>query len=358
MDYRAIPKALLHDHLDGGLRVATVIELADEAGYPDLPSTDEEELTEWFHQNESGTLELYLDSFRHTFGVMQTQDAIRRVAYEAGLDLASDGVVYGELRFGPSLHTFNGLSREDAIEAVLDGIDAASRETGIVLYAIASALRQDTDSEEVANAAVRFVGQGLVAFDLAGPEAGYPADDHEPACRLAVEHGLGLTIHAGEADGPDSMWRALSHCGAHRLGHGARIVDDAVVKNGELGDLGSLARRIRDHRVPLEVSITSNLHSGTFEPQIAHPFGALYHAGFNVSINTDNRLMSATTPSTEYRVAAEEFGLTATDLGEITANAIDAGFGDYPIRRRLIDEVVVPAYESVALSQSAISEST
>ena len=346
MDYRAIPKALLHDHLDGGLRVATVIELADEAGYTDLPSTDEDELTEWFHQNESGSLEMYLDSFRHTFGVMQTQDAIRRVAYEAGVDLAADGVVYAEIRFGPSLHIFNGLSREDAIEAFLDGLSAASRETGIVLYGIASALRQETDSEEVAIAAARFVGEGLVGFDLAGPEAGYPADDHEPACRLAVEHGLGLTIHAGEADGIDSMWRALSHCGAQRLGHGARIVDDAVVENGELGDLGSLARRIRDHRVPLEVSITSNLHSGTFEPQIAHPFGALYHAGFNVSINTDNRLMSATAASTEYRLAVEEFGLTAADLAVITTNAIDAGFGDYPTRKRLLDEVVIPAYRA------------
>ena len=358
MDYRAIPKAVLHDHLDGGVRVATVIELAEQAGYPDLPSADEQELTRWFHQDESGSLERYLEAFRHTFGVMQTQDAIRRVAYEAGVDLAADGVVYAEVRFGPSLHTFGGLSREDAIEAFLDGLGAAAGETGIVLYGIASALRHDTDSEEVAKAAVRFVDQGLVGFDLAGPEAGYPADDHEPACRLAVEHGLGLTIHAGEADGPESMWRALSHCCAQRLGHGARIVDDAVGEDGELGSLGSLARRIRDHRVPLEVSITSNLHSGAFEPKIEHPFGALYRAGFNVSINTDNRLMSATTMSTEYRLAAEEFGLTPTDLAVITSNAIDAGFGDYPTRRRLIDEVVTPAYESAASSQSATSPST
>lgn len=347
MDYRSLPKALLHDHLDGGVRAETIIELADAAGYTELPSMDVVELSDWFHQDGSGTLENYLEAFEHAFGVMQTQDAIRRVAYEAGVDLAADGVVYAEMRFGPSLHTFEGLKREDAIEAVLDGMDAARRETGIEIYGIATALRQETDSEEVANAAAQFAGQGLVGFDLAGPEAGYPADDHEPACRLASEHGLGLTIHAGEGDGPHSMWRALAHCGAQRLGHGTRIVEDTTVVDGELAELGSLARRVRDHRVPLEVSITSNLHSGAFAPDIEHPFGALYRAGFNVSINTDNRLMSATTASREYQLATEEFDLTAADLARITANAIEAGFGDYLTRKRLIDEVVLPAYAAV-----------
>ena len=358
MDYVALPKALLHDHLDGGVRVETVIELAEASGYSDLPSHDRDELAAWFHQDQSGSLEQYLDAFEHTFGVMQSHDAIRRVAYEAGVDLAADGVVYAELRFAPSLHTFGELRREDAIEAVLDGFDAATRETGIALYAIASALRQETDSEKVANAAVQFAGQGLVGFDLAGPEAGFPADDHEPACRLASEHGLGLTIHAGEADGPTSMWRALAHCGAQRLGHGSRIVDDTSIADGELVELGSLALRVRDNRVPLEVSITSNLHSGTFEPHIQHPFGALYRAGFNVSINTDNRLMSTTSSSREYQVAAEEFDLTAEDLARITSNAIEAGFGDYPTRRKLIEEVVIPAYASAASIQSATSANT
>jgi len=358
MDYVSLPKALLHDHLDGGLRVETVLELADESGYSRLPTTDLAELTEWFHQDDSGTLEDYLLSFEHTFGVMQTQDAIRRVAYEAGVDLAADGVIYAEVRFGPSLHTFGDLKREDAIEAALDGFAAATKETGIVLYGIAAALRQDTDSEEVANAAVLFADQGLVAFDLAGPEAGYPADDHEPACRLATEHGLGLTIHAGEADGPTSMWRALAHCGAQRLGHGTRIADDTTMVDGKITELGALARRVRDHRIPLEVSITSNLHSGTFAPDVEHPFSALYDAGFNVSINTDNRLMSATSPSREHQLATEKFGLTAADLAAITTNAIEAGFGDYPTRRRLIEEVVLPAYANVESIQSATSANT
>ena len=358
MDYQALPKALLHDHLDGGLRVQTVIELAAESGYGDLPSTDVAELTDWFHQDDSGSLEKYLEAFDHTFGVMQTQESIRRVAYEAGVDLAADGVIYAEVRFAPSLHTFGGLRREDAIEAVLDGFAGAASETGIVLYAIASALRQETDSVEVANAAVQFADQGLVAFDLAGPEAGFPADDHEPACRLASEHGLGLTIHAGEAYGPHSMWRALAHCGAQRLGHGTQIIDDVKIVDGEIVELGALARRVRDHRVPLEVSITSNFDCGIFELGFEHPLGALYRAGFNVSINTDNRLMSTTMPSTEYQLAIEEFDLTPADISEITVNAIDAGFGDYPTRKRLIDEVVVPGYINAESSQSATSANT
>ncbi|GMQ84885.1 MAG: adenosine deaminase [Acidimicrobiia bacterium] len=358
MDYTSLPKAILHDHLDGGLRVATIIELADGAGYTRLPTTDATELAEWFHQGQSGSLERYLEAFEHTFGVMQNQDAIQRVAYEAGLDLAADGVVYAEVRFGPSLHTFQGLSREDAIEAVLDGLSAAGRETGIVLYGIASALRHEADSEAVANAAVAFAGQGLVAFDLAGPEAGYPADDHEPACRLAAEHGLGLTIHAGESDDATSIWRALAHCGAQRIGHGVRIADDTTIVDGTITGLGSLAGRVRDHRIPLEVAVTSNLHTHAVPPGAIHPFGGLYRAGFNVSINTDNRLMSSTASSVEYELAVDMFGLAVTDLAAITVDAIEAGFGDWPTRRRLIDEVVLPGYASAASNQSATSEST
>lgn len=358
IDFGGLPKALLHDHLDGGVRAATVIELADAAGYDTLPSTDPGELATWFHQGDSGSLEQYLEAFDHTIGAMQTQEAIRRVAYEAGVDLAADGVVYAEVRFGPSLHMRRGLRREEAIEAMLDGLSSASAETGIVVYGIATALRHADDSAAVAAAAARFVGEGLVAFDLAGPEAGFPADDHEPACRLAAEHGLGLTIHAGESDGAHSIWRALAHCGAQRIGHGVRIADDCTIVGGEVVELGSLARRVRDHRVPLEVSVTSNLHTSAFPEGVEHPVGALYRAGFNVSINTDNRLMSSTIPSAEYRLAAERYGFTVEDLATATADAIMAGFGDYPTRRRLIDEVVRPAYARAASSQSAISEST
>ncbi len=341
---RALPKALLHDHLDGGLRPETLLELADDGGYGELPAGDPAALAAWFHQGRSGSLERYLEAFRHTTAVMQTPDALRRVAYEAGLDLAADGVVYAELRFGPSLHLRGGLSREDVIEAVLDGLSAASRDGSIALYAIATALRHESDSDLVARAAIPFLDAGLVAFDLAGPEAGFPPDDHLPALRRAREAGLGITIHAGEGDGAHSVWRALARGGAQRLGHGVRVAEDTTVREGRIVALGALARRVRDHRVPLEVAITSNLHTGVVSDVAAHPFGALHAAGFRVTLNTDNRLMSGTDLTTEYALAAETFALERRELGEITVTALEAGFGPWPVRRRLIDEVVRPAY--------------
>lgn len=358
MDYRALPKAVLHDHLDGGLRVATILELADERGYADLPASTERDLAAWFHQGRSGSLEQYLEAFKYTVAVMSTEDAIRRVAYETGTDLAADGVVYAEVRFGPSLHMIHGLRREAVIEAVLDGFAAAQRETGIVLYGITCALRHDTDSEAVVRAAIPYLDRGMVAFDLAGPEAGFPADDHLAACRLARDAGLGLTIHAGEADTADSIWRAVARCGATRVGHGVRIADETDFDGTRITTLAPLARRIRDHRIPLEVAPTSNLHTSAFPSVAEHPFGALYRCGFNVSINTDNRLMSGITMTHEYELAATTFDLGADDLSAITVAAIEAGFGDWPTRKRLIDEVVVPAYASAESSHAAISDST
>ena len=358
MDYQALPKAVLHDHLDGGVRVTTILELAEEHGYEGLPASNAESLGAWFHQGRSGSLERYLEAFAHTVAVMCSQEAIRRIAYETGVDLASDGVVYAEVRFGPSLHMYHGLTREAAIEAVLDGFAAAQAETGIALYAIASALRQETDSEEVVRAAIPYLDQGLIAFDLAGPEAGFPADDHLAACRLARDAGLGLTIHAGEADSAASIWRAVARCGATRVGHGVRIADETDFDGTTITQLGPLARRIRDHRIPLEVAPTSNLHTSTFPSAPEHPFGALYRSGFNVSINTDNRLMSGITLTDEYALASRTFDLGAVDLSAITVAAIEAGFGDWPTRRRLIDEVVRPAYASVESSQAATSDST
>ena len=358
MDYRALPKAVLHDHLDGGVRVSTILELADERGYADLPASTEEDLAAWFHQGRSGSLERYLEAFEYTVAVMSSQDAIRRVAYETGIDLAADGVVYAEVRFGPSLHMIHGLSREAVIEAALDGFDAAQRETGIVLYGITCALRHETDSEEVVRAAIPYLAQGMVAFDLAGPEVGFPADDHVAACRLARDAGLGLTIHAGEADTANSIWRAVARCGATRIGHGVRIADETDFDGTRITELGPLARRIRDHRIPLEVAPTSNLHTSAFPSTAEHPFGALYRSGFNVSINTDNRLMSGITMTHEYELASRTFDLGAGDLSAITVAAIEAGFGDWPTRKRLIDEVVVPAYASVESSQAATSANT
>ena len=345
-----LPKAVLHDHLDGGLRVETILELADNHGYTELPAADPDGLARWFHQGDSGSLEPYLDAFVHTVGVLQTADALERVAYEAALDLSADGVVYAEIRFGPSLHMEQGLSREDAIEAVLAGLGSASADTGIVTYLIVAALRQFSDSLDVARAATRFAFEGVVAFDLAGHEAGHPADDHLPAVRHASEGGLGLTIHAGEGEGPNSIWRAIARCGAQRIGHGVRIVEDTQMDSGEIVELGALARRVRDQRIPLEICVTSNLHTGIADVPEHHPLGALHRAGFLVTINTDNRLMSAVTMNAEYQLARDSHGLSVADLGQITEQAIVAGFGDWAERERLISDVVRPGYKTAQTS--------
>jgi adenosine deaminase len=342
MDMNAIqrlPKAVLHDHLDGGLRPFTILDLADEQGYEGLPASNLPDLTEWFHQGDSGSLESYLEAFDQTVSVMQTEEAISRVAYEAGDDLADQRVVYAEVRYGPSLSMRGGLTREAVLEAMIDGFERARRDRGIAIYGIATALRHETDSAEVAKAASRYVGKGIVAFDLAGPEKGFPPDDHLEACKIATASGLGLTLHAGESDRPSSMWRALALCGAQRLGHGVHVVEDATFERGVLTDLGSFARRVRDHQVPLEVAITSNLHTGSWATASEHPFGALLDAGFNVSINTDNRLMSGISMVDEYALAAGAFELSDELLDSITVNAIKAGFGDWPTRRDLIAEI-------------------
>lgn len=336
----ALPKAELHNHLDGGLRPATVIELAEEVGYRDLPSRDAAELADWFFQGESGSLESYLAAFRHTIGVMQTAPAIERVAYEAGLDLAADGVIYAELRFAPLLNTQLGLSREDAIEAALSGMARAQKRTGIVLGLIVDAMRNEPDSLPDARAAIRFAGQGVVGFDLAGPEYGFPADDHLPACRLVKENGLGLTIHAGEADGPSSVHRALTRCMADRIGHGIRIADDI----GEDDSLGGVATLVRDRQIPLEVCPSSNLHTLGITAA-DHPLGRLRRLGFNLTLNTDNRLMSRVSLTDEFAFAVEHHGFTLNDLHTATVAALRAAFVDHSVRQSLLEQVA-PAYAS------------
>lgn len=343
-DFVALPKAVLHDHLDGGLRVATILELADESGYEALPADDADGLTRWFDQSDAGDVVEYLKSFEHTVAVLQSPAALERAAYECAVDLHRDGVVYAEIRFGPGLHLRRGMRREDAIEAVLAGLRRGEAETGLVWGVIATALRQEHDSADVAKAAARFAGEGVIAFDLAGPEKGFPPDGHLEACRLARESGLGLTIHAGEHAGPESIWRALARCGAQRIGHGARLIEDCRVRDDEIVDLGALARTVRDQRIPLEISITSNLHTGIGAAAADHPVGPLQRAGFRITLNTDNRLMSRTVPSRELELAYEEVGFSVATLGKITEATLEAGFGDWNRRAHLIREVVRPAY--------------
>ena len=345
MHYADLPKVLLHEHLDGGLRVATILELAAESTYTGLPSSDPDELVDWFDQGESGSLERYLESFQHTVAVMQTAAAIERVAYESVIDLSADGAVYAEVRFAPSKCTVGGLSRRQVVEAALTGLRLGERETDLETGLILSAMRDDTDSLEVARLAVEMETMGVIGLDLAGPERGYPADDHLPGCRHIREASMSLTIHAGEADGPDSIWRALQRCGAHRIGHGIHIIDDCLVEDGEIVSLGRLASYVRDHQVPLEVCVTSNLHTGDYPTPGDHPVGALHRAGFAVTLSTDNRLMSRTSMSDEFGIVANHHEFTIRDLQQVTERAMMAAFCSLPTKERLLTERIRPGYE-------------
>lgn len=343
-EIRGLPKVLLHDHLDGGLRPQTILELAEENGQDGLPSYDIEELTDWFFQGRSASLELYLEAFAHTVGVMQTSDAIERVAYEATEDLAAHGVVYGEIRMAPSLCTERGLDRSAAIAAMLAGMRRGEAEFGLPLRLIIDAMRQDSDSVEVARTAVEFVGEGVVGFDLAGPEAGFPAAAYRKACEVALEGGLHLTIHAGEGDGVQSIAGAIE-VGAERLGHGVRLVEDIEFAAGEVRTLGPVAQAVFEAGLTLEICPTSNLHIGLYPDAASHPLGLLYRSGFAVTLNTDNRLMSRVTPTDEFSLAVEHHGFDSQDLELVTMRAIDSAFCDQATKD-LVAEKVIAGYQS------------
>ncbi|HSG79990.1 MAG TPA: adenosine deaminase [Acidimicrobiia bacterium] len=337
-DLRVLPKVLLHEHLDGGLRPGTLLELADACRYPGLPRDEPESLATWFDQRGSGSLVRYLEAFAHTVAVMQTPDALARVAREEVEDLAADGVVYAEVRFAPSLHLQDGLSRSEVIAAVLEGTGEGVAATGIEVRIIVDAMRHDTDAEEVVAAAAPFLGRGVVGFDLAGPEAGFPAREHRRAIDAARDAGFRLTIHAGEADGPSSIADALD-CGAERIGHGVRIIDDCRVRDGEVVEAGPVAARVVLQDAALEICPTSNLGTGAFPSASAHPIGMLHRAGFPVTINTDNRLMSRTSMTDEFGLVVGHHAFELGDLRAVTLRAVDAAFCDdatrSAVRRRV-----------------------
>ncbi len=334
-ELRDLPKIELHNHLDGGLRVETILELADATGYQGLPTTDADALAAWFYQGGSGSLERYLAAFAHTVAVMQTADAIERVAYEAVVDLAADGIIYGEIRFAPVLSTRRRLRREDAIEATLTGFTRAYADTGVRANLIVDAMRDRPDSMAEASAAVRFADRGVVGFDLAGPEEGFPASAHAEAVRHAADNGLHVTIHAGEGAGWESIADALTTCNPERIGHGVRIVD---ALDSDDPTAQSVAARVRDDNIPLEVCPTSNLHTLGMS-SAEHPVGRLYRAGFNVTLNTDNRLMSHVTLTDEFALVIEHQAFTLDDLGVVTRAAARAAFVDEGLKRRLLEEV-------------------
>jgi adenosine deaminase len=338
------PKALLHDHLDGGLRPATIVELAAAVGH-ELPETDPARLGEWFvAAADSGSLERYLETFAHTVAVMQTEEGLHRVAKECALDLAADGVVYAEVRYAPEQHLERGLTLDAVVDAVHAGFqegcaEAAAAGHRIRVGTLLTAMRHAARSQEIAELAVRYRDTGVVGFDIAGAEAGFPPTRHLDAFEYLQRENFHFTIHAGEAFGLPSIWQAIQWCGADRLGHGVRIVDD--ITGGKLGRLSSY---VRDKRIPLELCPSSNVQTGAAESIATHPIKLLHDLRFRVTVNTDNRLMSGTSMSREMALLSEAFGWGWSELQWLTINAMKSAFIPYDERLALINDVIKPAY--------------
>ena len=347
---RQAPKALLHDHLDGVLRPATVIELAAQAGYEDLPSTDAAELTTWFRTAaHSGSLVRYLEPFAHTVAVMHTAAALHRVALECVVDLAADNVVYAEVRFAPELHPEGGLSLDEVVAAVLSGFSdgekaAASTGRTIVVRCLVTAMRHAARSRAIAELAIRHRDAGVVGFDIAGAEAGFPPSRHLDAFEFMRANNARFTIHAGEAFGLPSIHEAIAFCGADRLGHGVRIVEDIAVTPEGGAELGRVAGIVRDKRIPLEMCPSSNVQTGAVDSIADHPFDLLARLRFRVTVNTDNRLMSDTSMSLEMARLVEAFGYGWSDLERFTINAMKSAFINFDERLAIIDDVIKPRY--------------
>lgn len=347
---RAAPKVLLHDHLDGGLRPETMIDLADRVGYRDLPSANAPELARWFRMAaDSGSLVRYLETFTHTCALLQDEAALARAARECVEDLAADGVVYAEVRYAPELHTERGLSLDAIVEAVQDGFRAGERQVAesgrrIGIGTLLCAMRQNARSLEIAELAVRYRDLGVVGFDIAGPEAGYPPTRNLDAFEYLRQRNAHFTIHAGEAFGLPSIWEAIQHCGAERLGHGVRLVDDIKVGEDGAVQLGRLAGYVRDRRIPLEMCPTSNVLTGAAGSMAEHPIGLLTRLRFRVTVNTDNRLMGDCSLSSEFAALVDTFGYGWSDLLWFTVNAMKSAFIGFDERLEIINDVIKPGY--------------
>ena len=348
------PKVLLHDHLDGGLRPATLVDLADRDGYGGLPTTVVPDLARWFSESAySGSLERYLETFVHTTAVMQTRESLIRVASECVQDLAADGVVYAEIRFAPELHTERNLTLDEVVRAVLDGVAAgtmAAAEAGHVIRAriLLTAMRHAARSREIAELCIKFRDQEVAGFDIAGAEAGFPPTRHLDAFEYMRRENAHFTIHAGEAFGLPSIWQAIQWCGADRLGHGVRIIDDITVHDDGSVELGRLAAYVRDTRIPLEMCPASNIQTGAASSIAEHPIGLLTRLRFRVTVNTDNRLMSQTSMTDEMYSLVEAFGYDLHDLRWFTINAMKSAVLPFDQRLDIIDRVIKPEYAALA----------
>lgn len=347
------PKVLLHDHLDGGLRPATIVELAAEIGHQ-LPAPDAASLGRWFADAaDSGSLVRYLETFDHTVAVMQTAANIARIAQECVEDLADDGIVYAEIRYAPEQHVEQGLSLDEVVAAVQAGFEAgveaaAGRGRHIRVGQLLTAMRHQARSMEIAELAIAWRERGVVGFDIAGAEAGYPPTRHLDAFEYLQRENAHFTIHAGEAFGLPSIWEAIQWCGADRLGHGVRIIDDITVHDDGSVELGRLAAYVRDMRIPLEMCPASNIQTGAATSIAEHPIGLLTKLRFRVTVNTDNRLMSKTSMTSEMTALVEAFGYGFDDLQWFTVNAMKSAFIPFDERLAIINEIIKPGYAKVA----------
>lgn len=334
-----LPKISLHDHLDGGLRPATIVELAAKIGY-ELPAADAQGLEEWFTSSaNSGSLVDYLKTFDVTCAVMQNEEGLTRVAREFVQDLAADGVIYGEIRWAPEQHLSNGLSLDEVVIAVQAGLDqgvedAAAEGRSIRVGQLITAMRHADRAQEIAELAVRHRDSGVVGFDIAGAELGFPPANHAEAFRYLAENFFPATVHAGEADGLDSIRGALVDGRALRLGHGVRLAEDITIDSQDDQNtyvmVGRLAQWVKDRGIALELSPSSNLQTGAIsawgDSLADHPFDLFYQLGFNVTVNPDNRLMSGTTVSRELSLLADEFSYDLDDLEQFQLNAASVTF--------------------------------
>jgi adenosine deaminase len=344
---RRLPKVELHDHLDGGLRSATIIELARK-NHVELPTQEPEQLAAWFHRGaDRKSLALYLEGFSLALAVMQTEEALERVAFEALEDRAEDNIVYAELRFAPVLCTAGGLNLETVVRSVLRGLEQGKRETGVEYGLILCGMRDQTVSLETAELAVSFRDKGVVGFDLAGDEYGHPPKKHLDAFEFIRRMNFNITIHAGEAFGMDSIWQAIQYCGAHRIGHATRLREDMMIHGTRIEKMGSLAHFVRDKRIPLEMCLSSNVHTGAVSSLDDHPFPVYYRNNFRTMLCTDNRLMSNTTLGREMHLAVTHYNLTLRDLEKITINAMKSSFIHHDDRIKIIYDVLKPRFTRV-----------
>lgn len=346
---RNVPKVLLHDHLDGGVRTETIIELAKDLNYDQLPTSDPKKLAAWFHRGANkGNLVEYLEGFKHTCAVMQTKESLERIAYEMMEDMKNDGVCYVETRFAPVFHTDLGLNHDEIVTAVLKGLERGKKDFDVGYGLILCGMRNMQNTLEIAELAVNYRYKGVVGFDLAGEEGGFPPKKHLDAFQFIQRSNFNITIHAGEAFGKESIWQAIQFCGAHRIGHATRLIEDiSFDSEGNIVGLGDLAQYILDKRIPMEICLISNLHTGAVQALEEHPFPKLYKNKFRVFLNTDDRLMSDTTLTKEYVTAIDLFNLNLDDIEKLNINAMKSAFIPYKERLHYIYNVIKPGFQTM-----------